>query len=77
MSSRDHRIQDALSQLVERLLPLDEDEDESAADERYNRALEVAQNTLEDANAPSVVADEGHIADLIRRQCENQDSSSV
>ncbi|KAK4981031.1 Microtubule-nucleating Tub4p (gamma-tubulin) complex component, partial [Elasticomyces elasticus] len=42
-TSREQRVDDALSQLVERLVPLEADEDEASADRRYDEALEFAR----------------------------------
>lgn len=41
------RIDDALSQLVERLLPQIVGEDDAEGDERYFAALEVARETID------------------------------
>ena len=68
--ARDDRINQALEGLVESLLPQDETEDDAVADERYWRAVESAQDTLDSAQDPSIAEDEGHVADLIRQRCE-------
>jgi len=60
------RIDDALSQLVERILPPVEGEDETAADERYFKALDLTKDSIDNFNAPPVVHDEAHVAELIR-----------
>lgn len=68
--ARDDRISRALEGLVESLLPQDDTEDDAVADDRYWRAVESAQETFDSAQNPSVSADEGHVADLIRQKCE-------
>lgn len=65
------RIDDAVSQLVERLLPTFEGEEDAAADERYFKALDNTKDVIDNTNAPEVVHDEGHIAELIRRRCRS------
>lgn len=61
------RIDEALGQLVERLLPTFDGEEEAAADERYFKALNYTKDTIDKTDAPAVVQDEGHVADLIQR----------
>ena len=68
-SSAQQRIEDALSQLVERLQPTFEGEDEGLADERYFKAFDTAKELIEKVDAPTVAADENHVADLIKRRC--------
>ena len=63
------RIEDALSQLVERLQPVVESEEEAVSDERYFRAFDTAKELVQNVGLPAVVHDETHIADLIKRRC--------
>ncbi|KAL9054851.1 MAG: hypothetical protein Q9162_003883 [Coniocarpon cinnabarinum] len=64
----EERIESALSQLVERLQPSTEHEDEVASDERYFRAFDAAKEIIQSVEAPAIAHDENHIADLIRRR---------
>ena len=68
--ARDDRINQALEGLIESLLPQNDSEEDAIADERYFRALESAQDSLESEPYPSIAQDEGHVADLIRRKCD-------
>ncbi len=45
--TREQRVEEALSQLVERTLPFNQNEDEAAADERYDNALDVVKDILD------------------------------
>lgn len=45
------RLDDALSSLVDILIPTLPDEDESAADERHDDALELARNIIDKYDA--------------------------
>ncbi len=44
---RAKRIDDALASLVDIIIPTDPDEDEAAADERHDRALDLARDVVE------------------------------
>lgn len=66
--STQQRIEDALSQLVERLQPLVEGEDEAAADERYFNAYDTAKDLIDNVDAPAVAPDENHVAEIIKRR---------
>ncbi|KAK4941494.1 Microtubule-nucleating Tub4p (gamma-tubulin) complex component, partial [Elasticomyces elasticus] len=66
-TSREQRVDDALSQLVERLVPLEADEDEAAADRRYDEALEFARAGM-DSTPALPAADVNHVSDLVKRR---------
>lgn len=44
---RSHRVDDALSTLIARLLPQGQDEDDATADERHEQTFNSAKNILE------------------------------
>ena len=69
-TTRNDRVENALQQLLERLVPPQApDEDESLADQRWDDANELARTHLDSsAPEPSVVEDVNHAADLIRRR---------
>lgn len=46
--ARSQRYEDALSSLVDNLVPSLEEEDDATADERHEVALELARNILEE-----------------------------
>lgn len=66
--SQAERIDEALPKLVPHLLPVIEGEDEAAAYERYVKALKNAKELIQKVDAPAVVPDENHVADLIKRK---------
>ena len=45
-STREQRVDDALQQLVSRLVPPDPNEDEAVDDRRWNDAIENARNLI-------------------------------
>ena len=61
-------MDDALQQLLERLVPQYPDEDEATADQRWNDANELARDTIDRETEPSIAEDVNHAADLIRRR---------
>lgn len=46
MATRMQRVDDALQQLLFRLVPSNPDEDEAVEDQRYDEALQFARNTI-------------------------------
>lgn len=62
------RFDDALSSLVDTLIPTLQDEDEDAADERHEQALEHARDVIARQGDPRVVSDVQHAADLIKQK---------
>ena len=50
---RAQRFDDALSSLVENLIPTREDEDDATADERHHEALELAKNIIDEYSSPT------------------------
>lgn len=62
------RVEHALNELLVRIVPEDPNDNEDAANERFNDAFDYAIDTLSAAGDPSVVPDVDHIADLIDRR---------
>lgn len=71
--TRDERVSDALSQLVDRALP--PNDDEAIADERFYRALDSARDIIERAEPTSIQPDVNHIADLIKRKLVRENNN--
>ena len=69
------RFEDALSSLVDVLVPALPDEDEDAADDRHDNALEHARNIIERQGSPAVVADVQHASDLIKKKLRRDHGS--
>ena len=70
------RFEDALSSLVDVLVPALPDEDEDAADDRHEDALEHARDILEKQGSnTSVVANVQHAADLIKKKLRRDHKS--
>lgn len=67
-SSREERVDNALQQLLERLVPQDPADDEAIADQRWDEANELARSLIDSESQPAVVEDVNHAADLIKRQ---------
>jgi gamma-tubulin complex component 3 len=68
-STREERVENALQQLLERLVPSQtEDEDEASADQRWDEANELARNYLDAEPEPGVVDDVNFAADKIKRK---------
>ncbi|GAB1729145.1 hypothetical protein NU195Hw_g3409t1 [Hortaea werneckii] len=67
-TTREERVENALQQLLERLVPQDPDEDEALADQRWDEANEIARHHLTAEQEPSVEEDVNHAADLITRR---------
>ena len=65
-STREERVDNALQQLLERLVPQYPDEDEALADQRWDEANEFAHNLLDAEPDASVLEDVNHAADLIK-----------
>ena len=62
------RVEHALNELLERVIPQDADEDDEIADQRIEEAFEFAMEELTTAGDPSLVPDVNHIATLIERK---------
>ncbi|KAF2475239.1 uncharacterized protein BDR25DRAFT_254110, partial [Lindgomyces ingoldianus] len=62
------RVEHALNELLVRILPDDPNEDEAAANERFEEAFDFAIDKLVAAGDPSVVPDINHVASLIDRR---------
>lgn len=69
------RFDDALSSLVDTLVPTLPDEDEDAADERHENALEYARGIIEKQGNSRVVPDVQHAADLIKKTLRRNHAS--
>ncbi|KAK5133758.1 hypothetical protein LTR08_007408 [Meristemomyces frigidus] len=67
-STREERVDNALQQLLERLVPQYPDEDEATADQRWDEANEVARDLIDRDPEPSVAEDVNHAADLIKKR---------
>ncbi len=72
---RAQRFEDALSSLVDVLVPGLPDEDEDVADDRHDDALEQARNIIDAHGNPKIVADVQHAADLIKKKLRRDHSS--
>lgn len=72
-STREERVENALQQLLERLVPQYPDEDEAQADQRWDEANEVARDLLTSEPEPAVLEDVNHAADLIKRRLLTQE----
>ncbi|KAF1849066.1 uncharacterized protein K460DRAFT_375787 [Cucurbitaria berberidis CBS 394.84] len=62
------RVEHALNELLVRIIPEDADDDEEAANQRFEDAFEFAIEELAAAGDPSLVPDVNHIASLIDRR---------
>ncbi|KAK5698878.1 Microtubule-nucleating Tub4p (gamma-tubulin) complex component [Elasticomyces elasticus] len=68
-STREERVDNALQQLLERLVPSQlPDEDEAHADQRWDEANELARDLLDREPEPGVADDVNQAADLIKRR---------
>ncbi|KAI9699697.1 MAG: Gamma-tubulin complex component 3 [Candelina mexicana] len=72
---RARRIDDALASLVDSIIPTDPHEDEATADDRHDRALDLARDSLESTIAPSIVSNANHASDLIKKKLIQESSS--
>ena len=84
---RAKRIDDALSSLVELVVPSSPREDQAVADDRHEDALALARSILERSyrlpirsifaefhsrhDDPAITSDVNHASDLIKKQCEH------
>jgi gamma-tubulin complex component 3 len=62
------RVEHALNELLVRIVPDDPNEDEDAANQRFEEAFDFALNELATAGEPDVVPDINHIGSLIERR---------
>ncbi|KAK4693855.1 gamma-tubulin complex component 3, partial [Lecanoromycetidae sp. Uapishka_2] len=65
---KSQRLDDALSSLVDTLIPKLPEEDEATVDERREDALDLARTILDGHGSPAVVSDVNHAADLIKKK---------
>jgi gamma-tubulin complex component 3 len=65
---RQERIDIALSQLVEHLVPVYADDDNNAIDQRLDEAYAHAHHLIDQAGDSAIAADVHHAADLIRKK---------
>ncbi|KAG8529428.1 uncharacterized protein KY384_006065 [Bacidia gigantensis] len=72
---RGRRIDDALSHLVDNLVPVSDDENEDVADARHDQAVDLARNIIEGHNATSTTSDVQHAADLIKKKLLRENDS--
>ncbi|KAL6705029.1 Microtubule-nucleating Tub4p (gamma-tubulin) complex component [Coniothyrium glycines] len=68
MAFNQDRVEHALNELLERVVPEYDDDDEETANERFAGAFEFAMAELTAAGDPSLVPDVNHIASLIDRR---------
>ncbi|KAK3077657.1 hypothetical protein LTS18_009651, partial [Coniosporium uncinatum] len=66
--STEERVQHALQQLLERIVPTYPDEDDVTADERFEEAFNVASDIIESTGDSPLSSDVNHAADLIKRK---------
>lgn len=64
------RVEHALNELLVRIVPEDPNDDEEAANQRFEDAFEFAINELTSAGDPALVPDVRHIASLMDRKGE-------
>ncbi|KAI9738322.1 MAG: Microtubule-nucleating Tub4p (gamma-tubulin) complex component [Cirrosporium novae-zelandiae] len=72
---RAKRINDALSSLVDSLIPVYPDDDEEVADERHDNALELARHVVESGASSAQTTDVNHAADLIKKKLLRENAS--
>ncbi|KAF2273078.1 uncharacterized protein EI97DRAFT_188801 [Westerdykella ornata] len=70
------RVQHALNELLIRIVPEYPDEDEEAANDRFEEAFDYALNELTTAPEPSVAPDINHVADLIDSKISHNEDGS-
>jgi hypothetical protein len=63
------RVEHALNELLVRMIPEDADEDEDAANQRFEEAYDFALDELTAAGEPSTVPDINHTASLLDKRC--------
>ncbi|KAL1311602.1 hypothetical protein AAFC00_001715 [Neodothiora populina] len=69
MAAREQRVDDALQQLICRLIPFDEEvEDEAAEEQRLEEGLLFARDTIGRDVVPGTAEDVNHAADLIKKK---------
>ncbi len=68
-------MENALNQLLERLVPQFPDEDEATADQRWEEANEIARKCVDQQSLTGVVDDVNHAADLIKRKLLRESTS--
>lgn len=68
-NTQERRVEEALSQLVDRLLPIDPEENGDAADDRYYNALDRAKEIIERADTSAIPLDAQHVSEQIRKRC--------
>lgn len=66
------RVEHALNELLVRIVPEDPNDDEDAANQRFEDAFDFAIDELTSAGDPSLVPDVHHIASLIDRKGEDK-----
>ena len=74
-TTRQERVENALQQLLERLVPQYVDEDEALADQRWDEANEIARGLIDEHAEPAVLEDVNQAADLIKRRLLRQEAS--
>ncbi|KAG9959967.1 hypothetical protein KCU61_g6932, partial [Aureobasidium melanogenum] len=74
MENRAQRVDNALQQLLFRLIPWNQDDDEAVEDQRFDEALQAARQTLDDQPSSAAADDVHHAADLIRQKLVHENS---
>lgn len=67
-STREERVENALQQLLERIVPQYDDEDEDSADQRWDEANKIARARIAARQQPNISEDIAHAADLIKNK---------
>ncbi|KAF1987542.1 hypothetical protein K402DRAFT_375659 [Aulographum hederae CBS 113979] len=66
--TQEERVQHALQNLLERIVPTYPDEDEATADDRFEDAYNFASDVIASSKDTTLASDVNHAADLIRRK---------
>ncbi|KAH0292936.1 hypothetical protein M436DRAFT_69483 [Aureobasidium namibiae CBS 147.97] len=74
MENRGQRVDNALQQLLFRLIPWRQDDDEALEDQRFDEALQAARQTLDEQPSSAAADDVHHAADLIRQKLVHENS---
>lgn len=74
-STQAERVNNALQQLLERLVPSYLDEDEATADQRWDDANDLARSYIDAEPEANIAEDVNHAADLIKRKFIREEGS--
>ncbi|OCK76116.1 hypothetical protein K432DRAFT_385682 [Lepidopterella palustris CBS 459.81] len=73
--SQEERVEHALTQLLEHILPSYPGEDPAAADERFDDAFDFAFDSINSAGAPLIASNVNHVSDLIKHKLVRDNGS--